>query len=81
MKFIKTAVIALCLAGGELNAQECGTITKKTYKDDNCKELIKEEELPAKDSKMCQDPDNSKHSYMIHCETNMIMIEYEKANC
>ena len=82
MKYIKTAVVAMCVATGVLYAAECGTVTKKTYKDDNCKELMKEEELPAKDSRLCQDPDNSpKNSYMIHCETNMILFEYDKPNC
>ena len=81
MKLIKTALVALCIAAGVTNAGECGNVTKKTYGDNNCKTLIKEETLPGKDSRMCQNPDNSEKSYKISCDSVMYMYEYPGRNC
>lgn len=53
MKFQQIGVVSMAIAVGVLLAANCGDVTKKTYSDENCKKLEKTEELPAKDSKLC----------------------------
>ena len=81
MKFIKTILVAVAMVGGVTMAGNCGNVTKKSYSDNNCKDLVKTETLPGKDSKMCQEIDSGALSYKISCEGDMVLYEYPAANC
>merc|ERR1711935_1182226 len=64
-----------------VRAGECGDVTKKTYSDENCKNFVKEEVLPAKDSKECNEAEEAGHTHKLECGANMVMMEYKQANC
>ena len=81
MKFHQIGVVAMAIAVGVLLAANCGDVTKKTYSDENCKKLEKTEELPAKDSKLCNNQTASSLSYKITCESSMTLQEYTEPNC
>ena len=70
MKLIRNLMLAVCLAAMTARADTCGEITKKSYSDENCKNLVKTEVLPASDSEKCNDdteePDKKSHKLVCH---------------
>ena len=75
-------MVAVCLAATTTSADACGDITKNSYSDENCKNLVKTEVLPASDSVKCNDGDEPNTSHKLVCNGgNMSMLSYKKANC
>ena len=74
-------VCLMCLAQMVVRAGECGTVTKKSFEDEHCKKLVKEETLPAEDSKECNEAAEAGHSHKLVCGANLEMIQYNQPNC
>ena len=73
----------MCLSAMTARAGDCGEVTKKTYSDENCNNLVKTETLPASDSARCnEETDGDSGSHKLSCNGGfMQMLQYKQAGC